>query len=200
MAAPRRGNRPATHPVATVPNLISLLRLSAVPVFLWLFTHEREEAAVAVFGAGALTDFLDGYIARRTASTTELGKLIDPLADRLFIVALVGALVVRGAVPGWLALTLIGRDALLLGAWIVLERRRSERIPVSLTGKAATALLLAGLSCVALGETHLTSAAAARRVGIPTVVTGTFLYWAAAVGYARLALARGRRGREDVGT
>ena len=195
MATPPRA--PVAHPIATLPNLISAARLSAVPAFLWLFTHGREGAAVAVFGAGAFTDFLDGYVARRTRSVTELGKLLDPLADRLFIMALVGALVARRALPGWLALSLVGRDALVLGAWLLLERRRTERIVVSLTGKAATAALLVGLTCVAVGETDLAPAPTARRAGLPVVVAGTVLYWAAAAGYARLAFAKRRAGRQD---
>src|SRR5918997_6033655 len=62
--------------ILTIPNLISAARLSTAPGFLWLFSHDREEAAVVVFGAGAFTDFLDGYIARRTGAVTNLGKLL----------------------------------------------------------------------------------------------------------------------------
>src|SRR5919106_1769508 len=80
----------------TIPNLLSFGRLATVPVFVWLFVSGRENAAVIVYAVAAWTDFFDGFIARRTHSVTELGKLLDPLADRVFIVALALALVARG--------------------------------------------------------------------------------------------------------
>src|ERR671918_764728 len=80
----------------TIPNLLSFGRLATVPVFVWLFVSGREDAAVILYAVAAWTDFFDGFIARRTHSVTELGKLLDPLADRVFIVALALALVARG--------------------------------------------------------------------------------------------------------
>jgi cardiolipin synthase len=192
---------PASDAVLTVPNVVSALRLSSVPVFLWLFARGREEWGVVVYAVGAGTDFVDGYIARRTGSVSELGKLLDPLADRVFVFALAFVLLVRGALPGWLALVVVGRDAVLLAAWPVLERRGVPRISVSRTGKAATAALLFGLTWLALGETDLALGRWGGRIGTLSVSLGAALYWVAAAGYARraaaglrVARARGPRG------
>ncbi len=187
----------ASSRVATLPNAISVIRLSTVPLFLWLFTHEREDAAVGVFAAGAFTDFLDGFIARRTSSITELGRLLDPLADRIFIVSLTAALVARKAVPAWLAASVVGRDVLVLALWPVIERKRAARIRVSFVGKTATALLLVGLTSLAVGETSLGREGRVFRFGLPLLVSGGVLYWGAALGYARAALARSRDPRQD---
>ncbi|CAN5518480.1 CDP-alcohol phosphatidyltransferase family protein [soil metagenome] len=176
--------------VLTVPNVISLVRLSSVPIFMWLFIGRREEWAVIVYGTGAFTDFLDGYVARRTGAISELGKLLDPLADRIFIVALAVALVVRGSLPAWLAVVVIARDLILLSLWPLLERRRVQRIPVNAVGKAATAALLFGLTWLALGETDFAWGSIGQEVGLTSVGVGATLYWAAAVAYGQEALMR----------
>ncbi|HEU4481068.1 MAG TPA: CDP-alcohol phosphatidyltransferase family protein, partial [Actinomycetota bacterium] len=147
--APVAAGPPASERFLTVPNVLSLLRLASVPVFVWLFASGRENAAVILYAAGAWTDFFDGYIARLTGSVTELGKLLDPLADRVFIVALCIALVLRDTLPLWLALTIVVRDLIVLSLFPALERRRIERIRVNFVGKCATAALLFGLTLLA---------------------------------------------------
>jgi len=180
----------ATNRVLTVPNALSALRLATVPVFLFLFVTGREEAAVIVYGAGAWTDFFDGYIARRLGQETELGKLLDPLADRIFIVALSLALVAVGALPWWLTIAIVARDLLLLGIWPFFERRGVGRIAVNFTGKTATASLLFGLTWLALSETDFAWASFSDVVGMVFVIAGTILYYASAGMYARVALSR----------
>jgi cardiolipin synthase (CMP-forming) len=179
--------------LVSLPNLISCARLSTVPVFVWLFVNGREDAAVIVYGAGAFTDFLDGYIARKTHSVTELGKLLDPLADRIFIVALSVALVTRDTLPAWLAVGIIGRDVILLSLWPLLERRGIERIRVNLVGKTATALLFVGLTWLALSETSFALGRLGRPIGVVCAGLGAVLYWLAAGMYARRVVARARR-------
>jgi cardiolipin synthase len=168
------------------------LRLGSVPVFVWLFTTGREDRAVLLYAVAAATDFLDGFIARRTGSVTELGKLLDPLADRIFIMALALALVARGALPAWLAIAVVGRDVLLLSLWPVVERRRVRRIPVNLAGKSATALLLVGLTALALSETSLDPGPALGTFGLGCSVAGAMAYWTAAALYVRAVRTRGR--------
>src|SRR5688572_30562156 len=141
--------------ILTIPNVLSGLRLASVPVFLWLWLDGMRDAAVILYAAGAWTDFFDGYIARRTNSVTELGKLLDPLADRVLIVALTIALVAADVLPWWLAVVVIGRDVLVLVAWPFLESRGVPRIAVNRIGKTATASLLLGLTLLALSETTL---------------------------------------------
>jgi cardiolipin synthase len=176
--------------LTSVPNLISGLRLAAVPPFVWLFVTGRENPAVLLYGVAAATDFLDGYIARRTGAITELGKLLDPLADRVFVVALTVALSARRTLPPWLAVALVARDALVVSVWPVLERRGVPRIPVSRLGKTATALLLVGLVALATSETTFSLARAGRAIGLASTLAGAIAYWAAAVGYAQEARLR----------
>ena len=192
-AVPPRGG--SEDRLLTVPNVISGIRLACVPVFLWLFLSGREDAGVAVFAAGAGTDFLDGYIARRTGAVSALGKLLDPLADRIFIVALAVALVGRAALPLWLALTVVARDVVLVAAFPLLERRKLERIPVNFVGKSATAALFAGLTFLALAETSWAVGDDLAGAGLALTALGAVLYWVAAGLYAHAALGRLRAGR-----
>jgi cardiolipin synthase (CMP-forming) len=180
----------ATNRVLTLPNLLSLLRLATVPVFLYLFVTDREEAAVVLYALGALTDFFDGFIARRLGQVSEIGKLLDPLADRIFIIALALALVAQGALPWWLATAIVVRDVVLLSLLPLLERRGSGRIAVNFTGKTATAFLLFGLTWLAISETDFVSASFSEAVGLVFTIAGTVLYYVAAGMYARTALAR----------
>jgi cardiolipin synthase len=174
----------------TVPNLLSLGRLASVPVFLWLFVTDRENAAVILYAVGAWTDFFDGYIARRFGQVSELGKLLDPLADRVFIVALAVALVARDVLPWGLAVAVIGRDVLLLSAFPLLERRKVERISVNFVGKTATAALLVGLTWLAFSQTTFADEVFVEVVGMVFVGAGAVLYWVAAGMYARDAMRR----------
>ncbi|HVF52975.1 MAG TPA: CDP-alcohol phosphatidyltransferase family protein [Actinomycetota bacterium] len=167
----------------TVPNVLSVLRLSSVPFFLWLFISGREEAAFILYGLGALSDFFDGYIARRFNQVSELGKLLDPVADRVFIVALAVALVASDVLPLWLALVVIVRDAIFAIAFPLAEKRGMERIPVNKVGKWATALLLIGLTWLVLSETSW-AIEGSRGIGLILVGGGAVLYWTAAIMYA----------------
>lgn len=129
--------------VWTVPNALSMLRLAGVPVFLYLiFVAERYGAAILLLMASGVSDYLDGQIARRYRSFTRLGQLLDPLADRLYILATLLALVARDGLPLWWALTLIGRDVALSVFLPVLRRRGYGPLPVHFLGKAATFNLL----------------------------------------------------------
>jgi cardiolipin synthase (CMP-forming) len=175
--------------IVTVPNLLSGVRLASVPVFVWLFVTDREEAAVIIYGAGAATDWVDGYVARRTGSVTELGKLLDPLADRVFILALALALLLRGALPAWLGAIIIVRDVAVLGLWPVVDRRSARRIRVNFVGKAATAALLVGLTGLAVAETRWSFGGWTRGIGLASTGVGAVLYWASGIMYARAAAA-----------
>lgn len=173
----------------TIPNVLSALRLISVPVFVTLFVQGNENIAVAIYITGAWTDFFDGYIARRFNQVTELGKLLDPLADRVMIVALTIALVARDILPLWLALVLIVRDVLILAAFPALEKRGVARIRVNFVGKCATAALLTGLSWLAWSETTFIGARFGDEIGMPLVILGAILYWVAAGTYAGQARA-----------
>ena len=187
---------PGSTRILTIPNVISFVRLSTVPVFIWLFVSGYENGAVILYAAGAWSDFFDGYIARRMNSVTELGKLLDPLADRIFIAALVIALVVRRTLPWWVAVVILGRDLLVLSLFPYLERRKIQRISVNRVGKTATAALLAGLTLLAWSETTFAGAGAVRPAGLAFALLGAALYWGAAYLYAREAIAKLRELRD----
>ncbi|HEY7876352.1 MAG TPA: CDP-alcohol phosphatidyltransferase family protein [Actinomycetota bacterium] len=170
--------------VLTIPNVLSGLRLATVPFFVWLFIGGHENVAVILYAAVAWTDFFDGYIARRTGSVSKLGQLLDPLADRVLIVALAVALVARDALSLWLAVAVIARDVLVLALWPLLERIGMKRIQVNDAGKTATACLLFGLTWLAWGETTFVVHSAGDDVGLPFIVAGAILYWIAGIMYA----------------
>jgi cardiolipin synthase (CMP-forming) len=179
--------------ILTIPNVLSFLRLASVPVFVWLFAIGETTAAVILYAVGAWTDFFDGWIARRTNSVTELGKLLDPLADRVFIVALVVALVLRDALPVWVAAAIVGRDVLILALYPVVQRGALQKIRVNFVGKTATAALLFGLTSLAINETTVSWHAVLLVPGQIMVAVGVVLYWVSGAMYAREALAMGRK-------
>jgi cardiolipin synthase len=144
--------RGATDRVLTVPNLISFVRIAAIPVFFALIVDEdTTKAGLILFALVALTDWVDGAVARATGQVSELGKVLDPVADRLAIVAGLIALVIRGAFPLWAALLIIVRDVAVLVAGMVLLRRRRVRIEVRYLGKVATFGLMLAIGFIAWG-------------------------------------------------
>ena len=180
----------ASSRVLTIPNALSAVRLATVPIFVWLFVTDRENLGVAIYAGAAWTDFFDGYIARRTGTVTELGKLLDPLADRVAIIALAVALVATSVLPAWLAGAVILRDVVILASFPWFERKGLGRIPVNFAGKSATAALLFGLGSLAISETSFVLAGVGEPVGITFTVMGAVLYWVAGGMYAREAATR----------
>ena len=129
--------------VLTVPNLISFARLAGVPLFLYLFlVADRVGWAVTVLAIGGTSDWIDGYLARRLGQVSRLGELLDPLADRLYILATLLAFTLRDVVPWQFTVALLARDALLLLSLAILRRIGQGPPPVHYLGKTATFLLL----------------------------------------------------------
>ncbi|MGH8889526.1 MAG: CDP-alcohol phosphatidyltransferase family protein [Acidothermaceae bacterium] len=172
--------------VVTVPNALSLLRLLGVPLFLWLALGPKADGwAFTVLAVGSFTDWLDGKLARLLNQTSRLGQLLDPAADRLYIVATVLALGVRQIMPWWLVGLLLGRDLVLLGFVPVLKRLGyGPALPVHYLGKAATLNLLYALPLLLLGHGGNALEHAARIAGWAFVIWGVALYWYAAALYA----------------
>jgi len=114
-----------------------------LPIVFYLIIS-GSDLAVAVFAVAALTDLFDGFVARSTGTVTEFGKLLDPLTDRLLIVASVTALYIRDNQPAlWIILLLVVRDAIMFYGYLVL-RKKGKKLEVIMLGKAATALLMVG--------------------------------------------------------
>ena len=185
MSAPT-GTDLVTDRVWTVPNLLSVLRLLGVPLFLWLaLGPEANGWAFLVLAFGGFSDYADGKIARRFNQTSRLGALLDPAADRLYILATIVALTVRGIIPVWLAVLIPGRDVLLAVTVVPLLRRLGygPALPVNFAGKAATLNLLYAFPLLLLSVGSGTLAEVARPVGWAFTAWGTALYWWAGLLY-----------------
>jgi cardiolipin synthase (CMP-forming) len=163
--------------IVTVPNALSLLRLLGVPFFLWLVLAEHDAWAVAVLAVSGFTDWLDGKIARRWNQMSRLGQLLDPSADRLYILCTLIGLTVRDVVPLWLTVLLVARDALLATTLPLLRSHGYGPLPVHFLGKAATFCLLAGFPLLLLGEGDSTVSQVAHALGWGYSIWGTALYW-----------------------
>ncbi len=183
--------QPESRRVATVPNLISAARLAGVPVFLWLVLGVRSEAgdwwALAILAAAGVSDWLDGKIARALNQQSHLGELLDPAADRLYIVSTVIALAVRAIIGWWLVAVLAARELALGLVLLALRRRGYGPLHVSFVGKAATMSLLYAFPLLFLGSHATAYASAARVFGWAFALWGTALYWWAGVLYAEQA-------------
>jgi cardiolipin synthase len=170
--------------VLTVPNVLSFLRLALVPVFLWLIIGGYDSWALLVLAVSSLTDFLDGWIARRFNQITRLGQLLDPAADRLYIFAALIGLAWRELVPWWIVVVVVGRDVFLLVLGVVLANHGFGPLPVHLLGKVATFCLFYALPMIMLGQAFPELAWWSQPVGWAFGLWGAYLYWWAGVIYA----------------
>jgi cardiolipin synthase len=171
--------------VFTIPNVLSLLRLAGVPLFLWLVLGPEEDAwALALLMVSGVTDFLDGWLARKLNQQSALGQILDPVADRLYILAVVVGLGLRDIIPWWLAVSLPLRDLLLWGLVPLLRTRGYSALPVHFVGKAATFNLLYAFPLLLLGDGDGTVATLAQPFGWALALWGIGLYWWAGVLYA----------------
>ncbi|HEY2579964.1 MAG TPA: CDP-alcohol phosphatidyltransferase family protein [Streptosporangiaceae bacterium] len=179
--------------VLTIPNGISVARLLGVPLFLWLVLGPRTATAdawaVGVLIASAASDWLDGKIARALGQESRLGQLLDPAADRLYILATLIALAIRGIIPWWLLGVLLARELAVGVALAGLSRRGFGPLQVSFVGKAATLCLLYAFPLLFLGAHAGPAATVARVTGWAFAIWGTALYWCA--GWLYLTQARG---------
>jgi cardiolipin synthase len=140
--------------VLTVPNALSVLRLVLVPVFLYLLLVVHANGwAVGVLMFSGFSDWADGKIARLVANqSSRLGELLDPAVDRIYMLIVPVALAIYGAVPWWIVLTLIGRDAVLAATLPKLRSRGLTALPVTYIGKAATFALMSAFPLILLGQ------------------------------------------------
>jgi cardiolipin synthase (CMP-forming) len=173
--------------VWTIPNGISVARLIGVPVFLWLVLGVRTQTgdwwAVGLLIVAGLSDWLDGKIARALNQQSRLGTLLDPAADRLYIVSTVIGLAVRGIIPWWLVIVLAAREVMLGVLLLILRRRGWGPLQVSFIGKAATLTLFYAFPLLFLGAHPSSYAELARVTGWAFALWGTALYWCAGLLY-----------------
>ena len=173
-----------TDRVLTIPNVISFLRIALIPVFVALIVGpDTTRAGLVLFVIVVATDWVDGALARATGQVSDLGKILDPVADRLAIAAGLIALVVADAFPLWAALLILVRDVAVLIAGLVLLSKRRARIEVRYLGKVATFALMTAIPCVAWGSLGYPLAPAALACGWAFYSVGIVEYYIATVLY-----------------
>jgi CDP-diacylglycerol--glycerol-3-phosphate 3-phosphatidyltransferase len=185
----------------TIPNALSVLRLLGVPLFLWLILGPHADGwALLVLALSGITDYLDGKLARALHQTSRLGVVLDPAADRLYILASILALTLRHIVPWELAVALIARDALLALTLPPLKKLGIGPLPVHWLGKSATFCLLYAFPLLLLGAGDSTFATVARPAAWAFTLWGTALYWWSGILYYEQFRRIMRAARDAAGT
>jgi len=182
--------------VLTVPNAITAIRLACVPVFVWLLfgAHRQTEAAVLLAVLGA-TDWVDGYVARRFHQVSTVGKVLDPVADRVLVGTAVISVIVAGAVPLWFGVATVAREFVVSAAVLLLAALGAERIDVLWVGKAGTFGLMFAYPTFLLAHGHASWQTPFTVIAWVAAVPAIVLAWMAAFSYVPLSRAALRRGR-----
>lgn len=137
------GEAVAVDRIVTVPNVITLVRLLCLPLFVWLLLGQHDRlAAGGLLGLLGATDWVDGYIARRWNQVSTVGKVLDPVADRLLFFVAVVAIIIDGAAPVWFCLAVLAREVVVAVATLLLAALGARRIDVTWYGKAGTFALM----------------------------------------------------------
>jgi cardiolipin synthase (CMP-forming) len=185
--------------ILTVPNALTTIRLACIPVFVWLLARPDRAGwypAALLLGVLGITDGLDGYVARHFGQVSTTGKVLDPVADRLLLgVAGIGMIVV-GAVPLWVGVLALSREALVAAGFLFVAVAGGRRMDVQLSGKASTFALMCALPLFLIGHADDYWHGAAEALAWVFVVPGLVLGWYSAITYipkARAALAESRR-------
>ena len=169
--------------VFTVPNFLTVLRFMGVPLFVWLVLAQKEYGfAVLVLAIMGSTDWVDGYVARRFNQASKLGRVLDPIADRIALLAVAVTLLIAGVVHWWYLAALVIPDAVLLAMSLFYFHSHPD-LPVSLIGKARTGLLLLGTPLLVLSKLDLPSADAFFVAAWIVLGLGLVGHWIAAYNY-----------------
>jgi cardiolipin synthase len=161
-----------------------MLRLLGVPLFLWLILGRHDGWAVVVLTISGVSDYLDGKIARHYNLVTRVGQLLDPLADRLYILSTLFGLAWRQVIPWWLVAILVSREVFGTALLLVVRRYGYRALPVHFIGKAATFNLLWAFPLILLGQGESMFATVMLAIGWAFAWWGTGLYWVAGAMYA----------------
>ena len=168
--------------IPNIPTALTWLRIVLIPVFVgvyyapdaWLSPVARDWIGMGVFTLAAITDWLDGYLARRWAQTSAFGAFLDPVADKLMVAAALILLVMLGRADAWLAIIIIGREIAIsaLREWMA-QLGRSRNVAVALVGKVKTIAQMTALIALLLWENVIP--------GVSTPILGTVALWIAAI-------------------
>ena len=179
---------PGHDRILTIPNVITVVRLCLLPVFLWLLFGKEDRATAAwLLAALGTTDFFDGYIARHFNQVSDIGKILDPVADRLLFFIGVGGIAVDGSVPSWFAIAVLVREALVAGATLTLAGLGVRRIDVTWFGKAYTLLLMIAFPLFLASHSTLGWHEGGRTAAWIFGVPGLVLAWYSAALYVPMA-------------
>ena len=188
---------PGLDRIWTVPNVVTFVRLACIPLYVWLLfgAHQQTWAALVLAALGA-TDWVDGYVARRFHQVTTLGKVLDPVADRVLMLTAVLTIMIHGAVPVWFGVATLAREVVVSGAVLLLASLGAARIDVLWVGKAGTFALMTAYPLFLVSDGPAGWQQVLRVVAWIIGGLGLTLAWVAAASYvpaARRALAYGRR-------
>ncbi|MFI5776475.1 CDP-alcohol phosphatidyltransferase family protein [Nocardia sp. NPDC051570] len=168
---------PRADRILTVPNALSVLRLIGVPVLLWLLLVERADGwAFALLIISGVTDFLDGKLARLLDQSSRLGALLDPLVDRLYLIATVLGLMLRDILPWPIVVIILARDVILTATLPIYRRRDLPPTEVIYLGKAATFALMSALPWLLAGEMNWGAAGFSHAFGWALLIWGVAVY------------------------
>ncbi len=201
IGAGARPGQPLVHrdAVFTVPNVLTVVRFLGVPLFIWLVLYEQEYGYGAlVLAVMASTDWVDGYIARRFNQMSNLGRVMDPIADRLSLIAVAVTLVIAGVVEWWYLVALLVPDAVLLALSLFYFHGHPD-LPVSRIGKIRTGLLLVGTPLLVLSKLPVPAAHVYATVAWIFLGLGLVGHWIAAYNYVGAIIAKGRQLRAHDG-
>lgn len=184
--------------ILTLPNVISVVRLACLPLFLWLlFGQDNRAAAAWLLAALGATDWIDGYIARHFHQVSALGKVLDPIADRLLFIVGVGGIVIDGSCPVWIAVAVLVREVVVSAATVGLAAMGARRIDVTWFGKAGTFGLMVAFPLFLASHSTLGWADTAEVLAWVAVIPALILSYIALAMYVPLGLRALREGRAD---
>jgi cardiolipin synthase len=182
--------------IVTVPNVISLVRLACAPVFVWLLASDDLLVAAVLLAVLGASDWVDGWIARRFDQGSDLGKVLDPVADRVLLIVSAVALLVQGSVPLVVGILVLLREAVVSLSVLVLAAAGARRIDVQWVGKAGTLSLMFALPLFLLSDAVSGTTGDVALVGAWFMaVCGLALSYYAALVYIPLARRALREGR-----
>ncbi len=185
--------------ILTVPNLISVLRLLCAPLFVWLLVDDRGVAAAAVLAVLGASDWVDGWIARRFDQGSNLGKVLDPVADRVLLIVAAVALLVDGSVPIVVGVLVLVREAVVSIAVLVLAMAGARRIDVQWAGKAGTLSVMFAFPLFLWADNIESGHNAVLAVAWFFAVVGLALGYYAVITYLPMAREALREGRSHTG-
>ncbi len=184
----------------TIPNLLTFVRLCCLPLFLWmLFGRDSVAGAALLLGVLGMTDWVDGWLARRLSQESDFGAIFDPTVDRLLFVVASISVIVHPGIPDWFVGLVLVREVLVGVMMVVGKLLGMKRFPVTTMGKRYTFLLMMAVPLLLLGTAEHPTSDAAWVTGWVLGVPGVLLSWYTAIDYFPRVRAAVRAGRAERG-